>query len=227
MTTVAIVQARLGSTRLPGKVLMGINGRAALRWTLDRAKRASLIDMVLVATTDKPEDDLIADLVPQWGYEVFRGPSADVLARYQQAALAVDADVVVRITADCPLIDPDVIDMVVAELSSGADYCSNVVRRSFPRGLDVEAFHRDVLDRVARMAFTPQAREHVTVFIYEEHPELFRIHHVLDHQDNSDLNFCLDTEADLVYLRRLAQDVGWRHLVERARGSSVAAPRHR
>lgn len=223
MSTVAIIQARTGSTRLPSKVLMDINGKPTLRWVIERTKRAALVDEVIVATTDREPDDAVALIAEDCGVQSWRGPSSDVLLRYVQAANATNADVVIRITADCPLIDSDVIDMVVAELGN-ADYCSNVVRRSYPRGLDVEAFHRDVLMRVARMAFSPQAREHVTLYIYEEHPELFRIRHVIDGVDNSDLNFCLDTEADLHYLRRIAVDAPYRQLVAKARNSSLAAP---
>jgi spore coat polysaccharide biosynthesis protein SpsF len=207
----------MGSTRLPGKALADLNGEPALKRVISRVKRASLIDEVVVATTDKDEDDPIVTLSQACGAAVFRGSSSDVLSRYVGAAQSFSADVVVRLTADCPLLDPEVIDKVVAHLTRSADYCSNVVRRSYPRGLDVEVMHRDVLERIDRIASSPQAREHVTVGIYEERPTLFQIRHVVDTEDNSDLNFCLDTEADLRYLRRLWEDTDYKGLVAKAR----------
>jgi len=215
---VAIIQARVGSTRLPGKVLADLQGAPVLQRVIERTKRAKCVDEVMVATTVKDEDNVVAELATACGASVFRGSSPDVLLRYVGAAKASNADVVVRITADCPLIDPMVIDKVVSQLNRSVDYCSNVVKRSYPRGLDVEAMHHDVLERADRLASSQPAREHVTLTIYEEHPGLFAIRHVMDEEDNSDLNFCVDTERDLHYMRRLWQDHTdhW-GMIERAR----------
>jgi spore coat polysaccharide biosynthesis protein SpsF len=218
MTTVAIIQARMGSQRLPGKVLADLCGAPVLQRVIERTQRAESIDEVMVATTERDEDDAVAQLASKCGAAVFRGSSPDVLLRYVGAAKAASADVVVRITADCPLIDPDVIDIVVSHLSRTVDYVSNVVKRSYPRGLDVEAMPHDVLERADRLASSQPAREHVTLAIYEERPELFVIKHVQDNEDNSDLNFCVDTEADLHYMRKLWQDhTDYRGMIERAR----------
>jgi spore coat polysaccharide biosynthesis protein SpsF len=216
---VAIIQARLGSQRLPGKVLMDICGKPALQRTIERTKRASLVDEVMVATTVRDEDDIIAEVAEACAATVFRGSSSDVLLRYVNAAGTSAADIICRITADCPLVDPEIIDKVIMQLGR-ADYCSNVVKRTYPRGLDVEVMHRDVLERAERLATSQPAREHVTLTIYEEHPSLFQIRHVLDTEDNSDLNFCLDYAADLVYLRRFWEDTDYRTLIGKARSLS-------
>ena len=169
MRTVAIIQARMGSSRLPGKVLMPIGRRSMLAEVVAAAAAARSIDQVVVATTDEPLDEQVAGEAAAAGAGVFRGDTHDVLRRYLGAARAFHADVVVRVTADCPLLDPEVIDAVVGALLDGepADYVSNTHVRSFPRGLDVEAMHRDVLARLARLARSPAAREHVTAHLME------------------------------------------------------------
>lgn len=212
----------MGSTRLPGKALADLNGAPVLQRVIERVKRAALVDEVMVATSVREEDDVIVDLAGNLGVSIFRGSSPDVLMRYVGAAKASLADVVVRLTADCPLLDPDIIDKVILQLGNN-DYCSNVVRRSYPRGLDVEVMHRDVLERADRLASSQPSREHVTIAIYEERPELFLIRHVMDDEDNSDLNFCVDTEADLHYMRKLWRDIDYRGLIDRARRLVVGA----
>lgn len=207
----------MGSQRLPGKVLADLAGKPVLQRVIERTRRAALVDEVMVATTVRDEDDIVAELADACGASVFRGSSPDVLLRYVGAAKAAVADVVVRITADCPLIDPEVIDTVIGYLGR-SDYVSNVVKRSYPRGLDTEVMPVDVLERIDRRASSQPAREHVTLHIYEEDPAHYYIRHVMDESDNSDLNFCVDTEADLHYMRKLWQDLDYHGLIARARG---------
>jgi spore coat polysaccharide biosynthesis protein SpsF len=213
VTVVAIVQARMTSTRLPGKVLMDLAGAPMLEREIDRIRAAATIDEVVVATTVNATDDPVVDLARARGVRVFRGDEHDVLSRYLGAAAEADADVVVRVTADCPLLDPGVIDRVVRALDREADYASNVVERTFPQGLDCEALHRDVLERVGRLATSQPAREHVTWLVYAERPELFVRRDVLDPEDNSDLSWTVDRPEDLEHVRDLYARFG---LAERA-----------
>ncbi len=139
--TTAIIQARMSSTRLPGKVLLDLAGEPMLARVVARTQRAKTIDRTIVATTVEPEDEPIVALCYARGWAVSRGSRDDVLDRYYQAAVSDGADPIVRITSDCPLIDPEVIDRVVERLTAGVDYASNInPTRTFPRGLDVEAF---------------------------------------------------------------------------------------
>ena len=203
MRRVAIIQTRMTSTRLPGKVLMELAGRPMLDQILGRLARASTLDELCVATTTNATDDAVVAVARGAGARVFRGDEHDVLSRFVGAAREARADVVIRITADCPLIDPTVVDRVVSGLDeSGADYASNVHARTFPRGLDAEALHVDVLERIGRLATSRPAREHVTWFI-RERPELFIRHDVVDPTDNSDLRWTVDEAADLELVRQI------------------------
>ncbi|HEY0193915.1 MAG TPA: glycosyltransferase family protein [Kofleriaceae bacterium] len=199
---VAIVQARMGSTRLPGKVLAELGGTTMLEQVIRRLRGARRIHEIVIATSTSPEDDVIvreADRISTWAY---RGSEADVLARYAGAARAYRAGTVVRVTADCPLLDPEVIDQVIGALTPDLDYASNTHARSFPRGLDVEAMHVDTLERIARMAMSVGSREHVTAFLMEA-PQLFRTSQVRAAQDDSDLRCTVDTPDDLALVREL------------------------
>ncbi len=208
MKRVAIIQARTGSTRLPRKVLMDLEGEPMLTRVIRRVQRATCVEHIVIATTDHGDDDAVAALGRTLGVEVFRGSEDDVLSRYVGASRAAGADLIVRVTADCPLLDPEVIDSVVGTLERGAgegpvDYASNVIDRTYPRGLDVEALFRDTLERVGRMARSSMAREHVTYFILHEQPSLFRMRSVVDTIDNSDLRWTVDEPADLEMVRSL------------------------
>lgn len=194
----------MNSSRLPGKILMPLRGQPMLARQLQRLKGTANLDEIVVATTVDAADDPVVALARLEGVAWFRGDEHDVLHRYLGAARASRADVVVRMTADCPLIDPAVTDRVVeAVCEPGCDYASNVIRRTYPRGLDVEAFHRDVLERMARLATSSPAREHVTYFVHREHPELFLLRNVADVEDHSDLRWTVDTEADLALVRAI------------------------
>lgn len=210
MRRVAIVQARMTSTRLPGKVLADVGGAPMLAQQLRRLRRARSLDEIVVATTVNATDDPVVRLADQEGVRWFRGSEADVLGRYVGAAREAGAEVVVRSTADCPLTEPAVIDAVVDALVAGADrldYASNVIERSYPQGLDVEALFVDVLARVDRMGRSPGAREHVTQLILRERSELFAVHNVADGTDNSGLRWTVDTAADLQLVRTLYEEL--------------------
>lgn len=196
MNTVAIVQARVGSTRLPAKVLRPIAGKSMLERVLSRLRRATRLDSVWVATTDMPEDDVLVQLSTDLGYPVFRGSVLDVLSRYLGAARLASAERIIRVTSDCPLIDPDVVDATIAGYeTSGADYASNSLEPSFPRGLDVEVFSRELLELANKEATRDYERVHVTPFFYRN-PQRFRIYTHRSEVDASHLRWTVDTEDD-------------------------------
>jgi len=202
---VAIVQARMGSTRLPGKVLADVAGRPMLARVLERLGRAETLDEIVVATSTEPADDAIEALCEELEVPAFRGSEEDVLERYRDAAAWSEADAVVRVTADCPLLDPGVVDRVVRRFLDGdADYVSNTLERTYPRGLDVEAFSRDALEEAHRDARESWEREHVTPYLYR-HPERFSIAQVHGESDESDRWWTVDTEEDLRFVRSVCE----------------------
>jgi spore coat polysaccharide biosynthesis protein SpsF len=202
MRMIGIVQARMGSSRLPGKVLAELGGTTMLAQVVRRLGAARGVTELAIATSTEPEDDAIALAAGRLGVAVHRGSHGDVLARFLGAARQCAADAIVRITADCPLLDPAVVDRVIAALTCEVDYASNTHDRSYPRGLDAEALHRDTLERIARLASSPAAREHVTAFAMEA-PALFRIAQVRAERDDSDLRWTVDTPDDLAMVRNL------------------------
>ena len=211
MKRVIIVQARMTSTRLPGKVLLDLAGRPMLAQQLRRLKESKETDEIVLATTVNATDDPIVALARTEGVRWFRGDEKDVLSRYAGAAREAGADVVTRVTSDCPLIDAGETDRVIRALGD-ADYASNTLERSYPRGLDTETLRRDVLDRMDRTATSQESREHVTWYIHRERPELFVRRSVRDAADNSDLRWTVDTPEDLAVARAIyaALDLGRR-----------------
>jgi len=207
--TVAIIQARTGSTRLPGKVLLPLLSEPLLVHVVRRVERATRLDAVVVATTTMPGDDAIVELGSRAGWLVSRGSEMDLLERYLEAARAHGAERVVRITSDCPLIDPTVVDEVVAALdAAGADYASNTLEpRTFPRGLDVEAMTMDALERAGRDDRDPASREHATPYLYR-HPERFRLAGVRLSEDLSAHRWTVDTPEDYELVRRIYDGLG-------------------
>jgi spore coat polysaccharide biosynthesis protein SpsF len=204
---VAIVQARLGSSRLPGKVLADLGGHTMLARVVRRVRRATL-DSVVVATTTHPHDDPIDEECRRLGVAVFRGDEDDVLDRYHRAAQAYTARVVVRVTADCPFIDPALIDRVADALDfEEADYASNVQKRTYPRGLDAEAATADALARAWREAKAPHQRAHVMPFLYEN-PALFRLASVENDSVLGHIRWTVDTAEDFALARALYERVG-------------------
>ncbi len=200
----AIVQARMSSTRFPGKVLEPILGEPMLGRQIMRIRRWKRIDRLIVATSDQSSDDSIADFGARSGIACYRGALLDVLDRFYAAAKAFGpAEHIVRLTADCPLADWQVIDDCIAlHLADGADYSSNALQRSFPDGLDVEVFRMVVLERMWRDACESDEREHVTLYV-GRHPDLFRIAHHRQAKDLSSLRWTVDTPADLAMVRAI------------------------
>jgi spore coat polysaccharide biosynthesis protein SpsF len=207
--TVAIVQARLGSSRLPGKVLADLAGDTMLARVVQRLRAAHTIDQIVIATTTNPADDAVVLEAARLRAGIHRGSEQDVLDRYVGAARAYSADVVVRITSDCPLLDPDVVDQVVRGLreTRGCDYASNTHIRTYPRGLDIEAFYATTLERIARLATSAAAHEHVTAFVMEQ-PTQFSTRHIMSAVDDSDLRWTVDTAEDLAMVRGLYELLG-------------------
>ena len=211
MRVVAIIQARMGSTRLPGKVLKDLAGEPMLTRVVHRTCRAKTLDKVVVATTTQPTDDVIVQLCETQGWDYFRGSEEDVLDRYYRAALAYAAEVVVRITSDCPLIEPEVVDEVVQaflERQPHVDYaCMHVPQRTFPHGLDLQVMRFDVLERAWREAQNPAWREHVVSYI-DHNQELFRIHGVTSEVDYSHMRWTVDWPEDLAFVRQIYDHFG-------------------
>ena len=203
MRVVAIVQARMGSTRLPGKVLADIQGHPMLWYVVQRTRAATTLNDVIVATTTQSPDADIVDFCSQLGVTCFRGHEDDVLDRYYQAALREKADVVIRITSDCPLIDPEIIDTVVRAFVAGQyDYASNSLVRTYPRGLDTEVMTFDVLEQAWFRARKPYERAHVTAYIYDKSSD-FRLLSVTGDNDYSQYRWTVDTPEDLELVRTI------------------------
>jgi spore coat polysaccharide biosynthesis protein SpsF len=225
----AIIQARMGSSRLPGKVLIEIASQPMLVRVVERARLAKSVDTVVVATTREPADDPIADLCTLKGYPCYRGSEFDVLDRYYEAARMVAAQTIVRITADCPLIDPEVIDRTVRAFCGETgpadrllspcgskpidfldwkpyDFAANRLPlpwgRTYPVGLDTEVCAFQSLETALREAQEKHQREHVMPFFYD-HLERFRVLHVNHPQDFGSLRWTVDTQADLELVRRI------------------------
>ncbi len=196
---VGVLQARCTSRRLPGKVLANVCGRPMILRQMDRLERAERMDRIVVATTTDPSDDPLAKLCAKRGWECYRGSVDDVLDRVLQAA--GKSDHIVRLTADCPLADPELIDRVIAtHLEGGHDYTSNTVTRTYPDGLDVEVVTRAAFQTAASEAKLPSEREHVTPFLYN-HPERFKIGQVTEEHDHSAMRWTVDETADLEFVR--------------------------
>lgn len=208
MKRVAIIQARTGSTRLPGKVLMPLGGATVLGCVVDRLSPARLIDEVVVATSTEKPDDAVERHAQELGVRTFRGSAQDVLGRFYGAASAFHGEIVVRITADCPLIDAALIDAMLEVFAKtpGCDYLSNTLERTYPRGLDAEIFTMHGLERVNREAHASYEREHVTPYFYQ-HPEIFALHSYTnpDGTDHSQLRWTLDTPEDYAFLQAVYQ----------------------
>jgi spore coat polysaccharide biosynthesis protein SpsF len=200
---VAIIQARVGSTRLPRKVLKNIVGKPMLWHVIDRVKRATLVDEIVLAATRKEEDKPLLKLAKESGVNSYEGSENDVLDRYFQAATKFGADAIVRITADCPLIDPEVVDKVVKIfLDGGFDYISNTAKLSYPDGLDVEVFSCDTLESAWKDSRKLSEREHVTPYI-RKHPKMFRIGGVEYERNLSHMQWSVDTDRDLKFVREV------------------------
>ncbi len=199
----AIVQARLSSTRLPGKVLMPILGRPMLWRQLERVKLAKSIDRLIVATSDQPEDRQLVDMCREFGIECYCGSLDDVLDRFYQAARRYQADHIVRLTGDCPVADPQVIDAVIDCYRSGdCDYASNINPPTFPDGIDVEVMRFDCLEQAWREAKLPSQREHVTPFIWQQ-PQRFKLVNFANDTDLCHLRWTVDEPEDFEFITKV------------------------
>lgn len=206
----AILQARMASSRLPGKMMLPIlHGRGALELMLRRVTRARSLDRLVVATTEGEIDDPIACLCSRLGHGCFRGSEEDVLNRYYQAARAFGpVDAIVRLTGDCPLHDPEVIDKVVARfLHSDVDYATNAAPPTYPDGLDTEVFSFAALERAWREAALRSEREHVTLYI-RSHTDMFSLCNVPNERDLSGMRWTLDEPRDLEFVRAVYSHLG-------------------
>jgi spore coat polysaccharide biosynthesis protein SpsF len=201
MKIAAIIQARMGSTRLPGKVLMDLGGETVLARVVRRLRRATLIEEIVVATTNSAADHSIVRECQRLSVQVFRGEENDVLDRYYHAAQCFGAGGIVRITSDCPLIDPEIADNTIRSfLERRPDYASNALQRTYPRGLDTEVMTWEALSRGWREARLSYQRAHVTPYLYEN-PDRFDILAVRGEADYSGYRWTLDTAEDLAFIR--------------------------
>ncbi|MBI5139839.1 MAG: glycosyltransferase family protein [Candidatus Vogelbacteria bacterium] len=201
---VAIIQARLGSTRLPGKTLMTLGGETLLGHLVKRVKASKYVDDIIIATTTNERDDAIVRVAKEKNLNCYRGSENDVLDRFYQAAVAYGVKTIVRVTPDCPILDPEVMDLVIAKyLEGGYNYVSNTIRPSFPDGLDTEVFSFEALEKAWKEAQLASEREHVTVYI-TKHPELFRIFNVKHVGRNlSHLRWTVDTKRDYDFISKI------------------------
>jgi spore coat polysaccharide biosynthesis protein SpsF len=222
--TVAIVQGRMTSSRLPGKILMDIGGEAMLTRVVSRARRSRSIDQVVVATTNDPTDDAVETLCNSKGIPIYRGSLFDVLDRFYQTALLFNANTVIRITADCPMIDPGEIDHVVSEFNEHkVDFAANRLpppwKRTYPIGLDTEVCKFEVLEHAWREAKDPHQREHVMPYIYEKKGR-FKVLVIDCPEDYGNMRWTVDTPQDLEVARLIYKyflnrdDFSWLEVLE-------------
>jgi spore coat polysaccharide biosynthesis protein SpsF len=219
--TTVIIQARMGSTRLPGKVMAQIAGKPMIERVIERVAKAKSVDRIVIATTCLAEDNVLCAWAARMEYPFYRGSQLDVLDRYYQTALVARPSRIVRITSDCPLIDPSLIDEAVEiQDRTGADYVSNKVRPTLPVGEDVEVFWFKGLAEAWRHATLEYERVHVTPYFYRN-PARFHLEALAVQGDFTGLRWTVDTEQDLEFVRQLyavASDLdarlGWRNVLE-------------
>lgn len=212
---VGIIQARMGSSRLPGKMMMPLNGVPTITHMVRRVQAASKLDKVVVATSDQKQDDILEIYSERAGADIYRGAEADVLGRMFNAASQYDPSVVVRLTGDCPLLPPKCIDTAVSKLKkANADYASTVIERTFPRGFGAEAFTFDSFEIAEERSRDPYQREHVTPYYRENGTEFATLSVTSDtvfdaekYQNRTDLRLTLDEAHDYELLKRIYEAV--------------------
>lgn len=221
MNTIAVIQSRTGSTRLPGKVMYPLNGKPALKHVIARTAQSERVTDVVVATSTKTTDDVIEQFGEDHEISIYRGSEENVQERMFQAATAHNAETVVRITGDCPLIDPETIDTVVSRIRDrDAEYASNILQRTFPRGLDVEAFSYESFEKVKTAESSQTEREHVTPY-YRENPDEFDIATVTSEEvfdderyiNRTDLRLTLDEANDYCLLKKIYDGIEYTDLI--------------
>lgn len=221
---VAIIQARMTSSRLPGKVLIDIVGSPMIQHVVRRVSSAKMVDQTVIATTDDPADNPIEEFCLSNGYICYRGHPFDVLDRYYQAALINQADIIVRITADCPIMDPDLIDSLIQSfLDAEVDFAANRFpppwKRSYPIGLDIEIVHFDALKKAWLEAESAFEREHVMPYLYDQ-PGRFKILLTHHEPDYGDKRWTVDTPEDLALITNIFEkfaprvDFSWLEVIE-------------
>ena len=209
MNVVIIIQARMGSTRLPGKILKKVMGRPLLEYLLERLKRVRKASEICVATTTKPQEQPILDICFRMSVKTFRGSEDDVLERYFLAAQYLKAEAIVRVTSDCPLIDPVEIDKLIGyylESSNKYDYMTSCLQRSYPMGMDAELFSFEALKKAHEEAKSQPEREHVTPYIYWN-PDLFRLGNVAYEEDQKDHRWTVDTPEDFELISKIIESL--------------------
>jgi len=202
---ISTIEARMGATRLPGKVLLPVLGRPALELLIERLKRARRVDEIIVATTVNKNDEPIVKLCERLGVPFYRGSEGDVLSRVLEAAKSIGGDIIVEITGDCPLIDPEIVDQCIDLFFSGEyDYVSNILKRTYPRGLVVQVFPTAILEKAASLTKDPMDHEHVSLYIYN-HPEIFRLKNVYAPSELHwpELALTLDTPEDYKLIKEV------------------------
>ena len=205
MNVIAIVQVIMGSTRLPRKVLKKIRDRSVLDYVIERLKFCEKINDIVLATTTAKKDNALEEYAVSKGVSYFRGAEQEVLSRYYKAAKKYNADVVVRITSDCPLIDSRVVDKAIRKhIENKVDYTTNTIKRTYPRGLDVEVFNFDVLEDSYKNADEKYQREHVTPYI-KEHPEKFKLQNIeaKGKLKRPDIRITVDTKKDFELIEKI------------------------
>ena len=211
--TILITQARTGSTRLPGKVLMEVNNTPLLKIHLDRLSKSKNVDKIIVATTISEEDDIIEKLCAKWGYDVVRGSENDVLDRFYQSVKNIKPNWIVRVTSDCPLIDPHLVDDVIAfAQENNIDYCSNTLVEKFPDGQDVEIFKFHALEYAWMNATKKSDREHVTPFIRENstnknNTQFTAINFDIEY-NYSNIRMTVDEQPDFDLINKIIKELG-------------------
>lgn len=200
-----LIQARMSSTRLPGKVMREVNGKSIISVMVNSLKQSQHITKIIVATSDNPNDNIFVEHLIENKIDYFRGSENDALSRFYFAAKQENPDYIVRITGDCPLIDPYIVDQVIEQiLIQKKDYCSNVEQRTFPRGYDTEVFTFKTLETMFHESKNNLEKEHVTLFI-NNNPDLFNIQGITASQNKQhpEWRICVDTEKDFQLISKI------------------------
>lgn len=215
MKVVCLVQARVGSTRLPGKILKEICGKTILHHEIDRLKKCKEIDEIVIATTDKEDDDKIVNEAKKLSVKYFRGSENDVLSRFYYAAKENNADIIVRVTSDCPCIDFEILDKMLIYFKDKykekqVDYLSNTIKRTYPRGYDIEIFTFSALEKSYINAEKEYEREHVTPYIYDKTNNFLKLSFE-NKEDYSKYRVTLDTIEDFIVIKNIFENLYYKN----------------
>ena len=215
MKVVCLVQARVGSTRLPGKILKEICGKTILHHEIDRLKKCKEIDEIVIATTDKEDDDKIVNEAKKLSVKYFRGSENDVLSRFYYAAKENNADIIVRVTSDCPCIDFEILDKMLIYFKDKykekqVDYLSNTIKRTYPRGYDIEIFTFSALEKSYINAKKEYEREHVTPYIYDKTNNFLKLSFE-NKDDYSNYRVTLDTIEDFIVIKNIFENLYYKN----------------